>query len=310
MASIAENAKSELFTWEWARGDGVAWDSVVKHHCGAPVWVFECEQSSFPRFIEEDFWADLYKLSFRICPICGWRAVIEDSFIRKRPPDHLGGESIYRIIRRFTLNDPQLGLDELGAHLRRRFADVYSISPRRFEQLVADVYKQIGYDVILTPQTRDGGRDMVLLGKENERIIVECKRYSSDRKIGVGIVNSILGVQLALGERRARIVTTSTFTFPAQERARSPALEDQGYTIELIDAEQLLRLLSVYNTDMPSLDAWATEAQIRASEARPEPAFRYDNWPIELGDVRLITGPEKPKMSYADWLRRSFKPNE
>lgn len=307
MTSLNEQARNELFTWQWERSAG-GWGSLVKHHCGAPVCVFTCEQSMFPHFLEEDSWADLYQLSFRICPICGWRAAKEDAFIRKRPPDHLGGESIYRIIKRFTLNDPQLGLAELGIHLRRRFSDVYSITSRRFEQLVADVYKQLGYEVILTPQTRDGGRDLILLGHQDERIIVECKRYSAERKVGVGVVNSILGVQLALGERRARIVTTSTFTFPAHERAKSPALAEQGYTLEFVDAEQLLKLLSVYNTDMPSLDAWATETQSHGTEGQPEPAFPYDNWPVELGDVRTITVPEKPDMSYSDWLWRNFKP--
>ena len=310
MTLVDEHVRRELFTWEWARDSGIGWDSLVKNHCGAPVWVFDCEKSCSPHLIKDDGWGDVYKLNFRICPMCGWRVVHEDAFIRRYPPDHIGRDSIYRIIKKFKVDDQNLCLDELGAHLRRRFSDIYYISPRTFEKLVADIYKHAGYDVILTPATRDGGKDIILLGKDGERIIVECKRYSRNRKVGVGVINSILGVQLALGERRARIVTTSYFTFPAEERAKSASLVEQGYILEFVDAEQLLRLLSVYNTDMPSLDVWATEAQSRANEAQPEPAFCYDNWPAELGNINVINVPKDPDISYSNWLWRTFRPNE
>jgi hypothetical protein len=38
---------------------------------------------------------------------------------------------------------------------------LYRIEPRDFEHVVAEILRDMGYDVYLTPQTRDGGRDIL-----------------------------------------------------------------------------------------------------------------------------------------------------
>lgn len=39
---------------------------------------------------------------------------------------------------------------------------VYQLSPREFEEVVAELFKAKGYEVKLTPATRDGGRDIIV----------------------------------------------------------------------------------------------------------------------------------------------------
>ena len=104
------------------------------------------------------------------------------------------GRQIFDVaaLKRLNLNDTELGLSEIGTHLKRRFGDVCELSPRRFEELVGDVYSNLGYKVQLTPQTRDGGYDLLLLDKNNEKIIVEAKRYRSTNKVEVGVVDVLL----------------------------------------------------------------------------------------------------------------------
>ena len=53
------------------------------------------------------------------------------------------------------------------------------MSPRKFEELVAAMFRNQGYDVTLTPRSKDGGVDVIAIqrsGIGTAMIIVECKR--------------------------------------------------------------------------------------------------------------------------------------
>jgi len=159
----------------------------------------------------------------------------------------------YGLIK-FDTEDPQLAVNELGAYLKKNFSHIYSISPRKFEELIADVFKEFGYSTILSPETRDGGVDIYLLGREsNEYAIVECKRYSRNRKVGVYAVDRLLGTTLVKGSKHAYLVTTSSFTKPALQHASSPYLSKSGIKLDLVDAGEILNMLNVYNGILPPL---------------------------------------------------------
>lgn len=74
---------------------------------------------------------------------------------------------------------------------------LYSLTPRKFEEVVAELFYRMGYDVTITQMTRDGGKD-IYVAKKNELgsflYIVECKKYSPDRTIGVGFIRELYGV--------------------------------------------------------------------------------------------------------------------
>ncbi len=101
------------------------------------------------------------------------------------------------VLRHFDINDSQLAIPEICSHLARRFSDVYSVSPQRFEEVVAHVYREMGWEVVLTPETRDGGVDLYCLRHvTGETCIVECKRYSTGRRVGIFAVDRLLGVTI------------------------------------------------------------------------------------------------------------------
>lgn len=156
------------------------------------------------------------------------------------------------ILRRLDIDDPEVLLAELGSHLRVHFADIYQLSYLRFEQLVADVFKQQGYRVRCTARSHDGGYDLILLERNTDDVtIVECKRYSDHRPITVGITREVMGVQLVEGFRRAKIVTTSRFTRSSQRLAQKLNSGSSQFALDLVDAEEFSRALGVYNTKLP-----------------------------------------------------------
>lgn len=103
--------------------------------------------------------------------------------------------------------------------LARRPQDLFEISPREFEQVVAELLADSGYKVELTPPTRDGGYDIVARqdGPDGEMcILVETKRYRRDRKVGVELVRSLFGTLADREADRAILVASSGFTSGAR----------------------------------------------------------------------------------------------
>ena len=159
-------------------------------------------------------------------------------------------------LQRFDISDAAVALDELGTHLRRSFNDIYGLDSRRFEEIVCDVLRRHGDVTCMTKATRDGGVDIFLFKPESVSAwcIVECKRYAQDRRVGIEVVDRLAGVQLALGIGHAKLITTSGFSGPAIDRLATSKASQCGFSMDLVGATELLRLLDVYSASIPPLD--------------------------------------------------------
>jgi hypothetical protein len=77
--------------------------------------------------------------------------------------------------------------------------------------------------------------------------IVECKRYSPDRPVGVDVVRQLAGVKYALGSRNAALVTSSRFTQDAKRVA-----EQAG--VDLVDRAKLIKWLLLLGSPTKSIE--------------------------------------------------------
>lgn len=114
--------------------------------------------------------------------------------------------------------------DELIRFFKKHPQKMYQLDPRRFEELVAAILKDLGYNVELTAQSADGGIDIIATQKTGigeVLLIVDCKRYAPTRHVGVEIVRSMYGISEQRRATMAMIATTSFFTRPALEFQRS-----------------------------------------------------------------------------------------
>jgi restriction system protein len=121
-----------------------------------------------------------------------------------------------------TSSPPDLEL-EMIQHFQRHPEEMYSIAPRKFEELIAAIFKNHGFRVELTPPTRDGGIDIIAIEDSiitGESVhLVECKRYAREQRVGIGIVQRLLGVVTQMQATKGIIVTTSYFSADAVEAA-------------------------------------------------------------------------------------------
>jgi restriction system protein len=117
------------------------------------------------------------------------------------------------------------------AFLRKLKSDpklLYDLSPRKFEEVVAELLNKLDYEVTLTPASKDGGKDIYAAKKDylgTFLFIVECKKYAPDRPIGVGLVRQLNGVVQAEQATAGILATTSFFTRGAKEFQRKIAYQ-------------------------------------------------------------------------------------
>lgn len=115
---------------------------------------------------------------------------------------------------------------------------ILSMSPREFEIFVGSIFVANGYDdVFVTQRTRDVAFDFEATEIRHGikySIIGECKHYSPSYKVGDEIIRKIHDAQYEKNANIAMVVTSSTFTRDAKERARE-------YRMTLWDIHDLVR---------------------------------------------------------------------
>jgi restriction system protein len=90
-----------------------------------------------------------------------------------------------------------------------------ALSPREFEEVVAEYLHRQGYEVELTASSRDGGKDIYAAKMDtlgSFLYIVECKAFSPTNPVGVRFVRHLYGVVQHERATAGVLATTSHFT--------------------------------------------------------------------------------------------------
>ncbi|GAA3506350.1 restriction endonuclease [Streptomyces prasinosporus] len=99
--------------------------------------------------------------------------------------------------------------------------DYDALSPEEFEEAIAALCVRDGCtDVRVVGGAGDLGADVVALSPEGRRLVVQCKRYGDDNKVGSQDLQRFGGTCFTVHEADvALVVTTGDFTAPAEEYA-------------------------------------------------------------------------------------------
>jgi hypothetical protein len=104
-------------------------------------------------------------------------------------------------------------IEILESAIPKRFQD---FPPSDFEDFIAQLFKDNGYEVQQTSYSGDFGADLIL-EKDKSRVAVQVKKYSADNKVGVKDINQLIGGQRYYNCNDALIITTSSFTKAGSE---------------------------------------------------------------------------------------------
>jgi hypothetical protein len=110
-----------------------------------------------------------------------------------------------------------------------------NLTPRQLEQLLAECFRREGYETYLTPQTRDGGCDVIAVrpGEFPYLVVAEAKKK---RLVEPALVFSLKGVRDHHRAHMAVLATTGRFS----ERTRGIVRNDWGRLMDLRDGEQFM----------------------------------------------------------------------
>lgn len=142
-------------------------------------------------------------------------------------------------------------ISELISALQQDVSLLAELTPRQFEEIVAELFERKGFSVDLTKRTRDGGKDIIAIhcdafGIKN-KYFIECKHYSDSNKISVDVIRSLYGVKNTKeGPNKAILVTTSTFTPDARKFVQNEALS--SWDLTLVDGQQFIEWLFEYQS--------------------------------------------------------------
>lgn len=122
-------------------------------------------------------------------------------------------ESKEIIIPEPIIDDISIVNTSLLAQVAKNPSLVHQCSSRQFEELVCEMLDKKGYKVHLTGQTRDGGKDIIIVEDNllgSFLIYVECKQYAPDRPVGVNLVRELYGT-ISADEATAGLLITSSY---------------------------------------------------------------------------------------------------
>ncbi|AKJ38677.1 restriction endonuclease [Methanosarcina barkeri] len=120
-----------------------------------------------------------------------------------------------------------------------------NINGFEFEELVADIFRKKGFkNVVVTPRTNDGGKDIIMdeVSPSGEIIkaVVECKHHKTG--IGRPVVQKLHSAVSTLeysGKKKGYIVSSSTFTDTAVDYVEKVNKQSNNLVLELIDGKKL-----------------------------------------------------------------------
>jgi hypothetical protein len=143
-------------------------------------------------------------------------------------------------LKELDISSPDTATDEIRAYLMGRYESRRHIDAFRFEDVVASVYADLGYQAVVTNQRGDDGID-VFLRRGDETIGVQVKRCAN--VIDVDLIRELSGALVFHGITTGIFVTTSRFTSGGSRHV--DRFKMRGQHIELVDADAFFGALEI-----------------------------------------------------------------
>ena len=148
----------------------------------------------------------------------------------------------------------------LVAQTQGSLARIHDMSWQQFERLLSQVFREQGYRVQETGGGgADGGVDL-LLSRDGERTLVQCKHWKA-RQVGVTVVREMYGLLVAHGAKRVKVVTSGYFSAEAHRFA-------QGKPIDLVGRAELAQWLG-YLVDDQRVEETAPSSDSSVPDSTP-----------------------------------------
>lgn len=103
--------------------------------------------------------------------------------------------------------------------------EMKSLTGHEFEQVIANLYEQMGYNAEVTSGSGEQGAD-VIARNSFEKLAIQTKHYKG--KVSNSAIQEIVAALKYYDADRALVITTSSFTSSAQDLAKSNEVKIHG----------------------------------------------------------------------------------
>lgn len=154
--------------------------------------------------------------------------------------------------RKYTIEVQNQAMSIINAYISRpaiRQKLIETIDPFKFEELVAELLIDKGFDIFLTPRTSDGGKDIIAaysFDKEPIIMMVECKRRPIDFTLGPIELRALVGQFYYELIENSKINYAMLVTSAGKIGNTSVTMSEKLKDISIIDFEKLNNWLLNY----------------------------------------------------------------
>lgn len=215
------------------------WPPEVLRKEGGNGWVVPqciyCGNTLFPLGEHHHIHYTCSKPYIHVCTNCGWWLVSYPTVHNRGSEGEIHLNRTWGQLRQLDLSDISAPIDEVQSYLFAKYGDRFNIHPRKYEELVASIFKNLGYQIRLTSYSKDDGIDVFVLdGQSNDTVGVQVKRYRN--KIEADQIRAFAGALVLEGLTKGVFVTTGGFRSGAISSADS--YKRRGLAITLWNADQ------------------------------------------------------------------------
>jgi restriction system protein len=185
--------------------------------------------------------------TLRVCQVCGWWTVAFDYTVDLGLDVYMHTHSTSGALRTLDLADISVPTEELRRYLLARYGDRFHVHPRVYEDIVASVFRDFGYQVRATSYSGDEGIDVFALDGPSDVLVgVQVKRWR--HTIKAEQIRAFAGALLLNRATRGIYITTSAYQRGASRTANS--FTELGMPIELWDAESFYDRLKITSREV------------------------------------------------------------
>lgn len=175
-----------------------------------------------------------------ICLSCGWHGSTKLGWTDCSGMVFSQIEAASSSLRDLDISDINAPVEEVRSYLLAKYEQRFAVHPRVFEEVVGSVFRGLGYEVLVTGYSNDGGID-IILNDATTQIGVQVKRYRN--VIQVEQIRALVGAMVLHGINKGIFVTTSRFTRGAPEVALQAMLS--GFPVELVNSTDFYSALNL-----------------------------------------------------------------
>ncbi len=185
---------------------------------------------------------------------CGWWQIEFNSYLEGKMYWKDWHNSVYSAqLKKYEVNSNAVPIEVLQDYLSKNKDDVYSISDKKMEELVASIFREhFSCEVKQVGKSHDGGIDLIMIDADKQ-FMIQVKRRQSPGKIEpVKEIRDLLGATLLHDGRNCIFVTTADHFSKEAIKSSNQAVEKNIVeSYQLYDNAEFFSLLRLY-ADEPS----------------------------------------------------------